>query len=187
MLPPRSTESGSLGMRLQHQYFFKSFSGHCEKSWEPLFWMDSHPSIHPVIHSFKNYLLSISYAPGTFPALMELTFCLVLSYFLSIVGLPSCFIFLGSKITVDGDRSHKVKRHLLLGRKAMINLHSILKSREIILPTKVCIIKVMVFLGVMYGCESWIIKKPECQRINACKLWCWRRLLRVILSARRSN
>ena len=96
-------------------------------------------------------------------------------------------IFLGSKITVDGDRSHKVKRHLLLGRKAMINLHSILKSREIILPTKVCIIKVMVFLGVMYGCESSTIKKAEHQRIDASELWCWKRLLRVPWTARRSN
>ena len=96
-------------------------------------------------------------------------------------------IFLGSKITVDGDCSHKVKRHLLLGRKAMINLHSILKSREIILPTKVCIIKVMVFLGVMYGCESWTIKKAEHQRIDASELWCWKRLLRVPWTARRSN
>ena len=97
------------------------------------------------------------------------------------------FIFLGSKITVDGDCSHEIKRHLLLGRKAMKILDSILKSRDIFLPTKVCIAKAMIFLVVMYGCESWIIKKAEHQRSDAFKLWCWRRLLRAHWTARRSN
>ena len=99
----------------------------------------------------------------------------------------SDFIFLGSKITADGDCSHAIKRHLLLGRKAMTNLDSILKSRGVALPTKVCLVKAMVFLVVMYGCESWTIKKPECRRIDAFELWCWRRLLRVPWTARRSN
>ena len=97
------------------------------------------------------------------------------------------FIFLGSKITVDGDCSHEIKRHLLLGRKVMTNLGSILKSRDIALSTKVHLVKAMVFPVVMYGCESWTIKKAECRRINAFELWCWRRLLRVPWSARRSN
>ena len=89
------------------------------------------------------------------------------------------FIFLGSKITADGDCSHDIKRHLLLGRKAMTNLDSILKSRDITLPTNVHLVKVMVFLVVTYGCESWTIKKAEHQKIDAFELWCWRRLLRV--------
>ena len=89
------------------------------------------------------------------------------------------FIFLVSKITADGDCSHKIKRHWLLGRKAVMNLDSILKSRDITLPTNVCIVKAMVFLVVMYGCEGWIIKKVEHLIINAFELWCWRRLLRV--------
>ena len=97
------------------------------------------------------------------------------------------FIFLGSKITVDGNCSHEIKRHMLLGRKAMINLDSILKSRDITLSTKVCLVKAMVFLVVMYGCESWTVKKAEHQRIDAFELWCWRRLLRVPWTARRSN
>ena len=88
------------------------------------------------------------------------------------------FIFLGSKVTADGDCSHEIKRHLLFGRKAMTNLDSILKS--ITLPTKVCLIKAMVFPVVMYGCESWIIKKEECRRMDAFELWCWRRLLRSL-------
>ena len=88
-------------------------------------------------------------------------------------------IFLGSKITADGDCSHEIKRHLLLGRKAMNNLDSILKSRDITLPTKVPLVKAMVFPVVIYGCKSWTIKKTECQRIDSFKLWCWRRLLRV--------
>ena len=96
-------------------------------------------------------------------------------------------IFLGSKITADGDCSHEIKRHLLLGREAMTNLDSILKSRDITLPTKVCLVKAMVSLVVMYGCESWTIKKAECQRIDAFELWCWKRLLRVPRTARRSN
>ena len=97
------------------------------------------------------------------------------------------FIFLGSKITTDGDCSHEIKRHLLLGRKVMTNLDSILKSRDITLSTKVHIVKVMVFPVVMYRCESWTIKKAEHQRIDAFELWCWRRLLRVPWTARRSN
>ena len=93
----------------------------------------------------------------------------------------------GSKITVDGDCNHKIKRHLLLGRKAMTNLDGILKSRNVTLPAKVRIVKLMCFPIVMYGCWSWIIKKAECWRIDAFELWCWRRLLRVPLIARRSN
>ena len=92
-----------------------------------------------------------------------------------------------SKITADGDCSHEIKRHLLLGRKVMTNLDSILKSRDITLSTKVCLVKAMVFPVVMYGCESWTTKKAECQRINAFELWYWRRLLRVPWTARRSN
>ena len=95
--------------------------------------------------------------------------------------------FFGTKITADGDCSHEIKRHLLLGRKFMANLDSILKSRDIILPTKVHLVKAMVFPVVMYGCESWTIKQAECQRIDAFELWCWRRLLRVPWTARRSN
>ena len=97
------------------------------------------------------------------------------------------FIFLGSKITADGDCSHKIKRCLLLGRKAMINLDSMLKSRDITLLTKVLIVKAMIFPVVMYGCESWTMKKAECQRMDAFELWGWRRLLRVPWRARRSN
>ena len=97
------------------------------------------------------------------------------------------FIFLGSKITADGDCSHEIKRHLLLERKAMTNLDSVLKSRDITLLTNVCLVKAMVFVVVMYGCESWTIKKAELQRIDAFELWCWRRLLRVPSTARRSN
>ena len=91
----------------------------------------------------------------------------------------SDFIWGGSKITADGDCSHEIKRHLLLGRKVMKNLDSILKSRDITLPTKVCLVKAMVFPLVMHGCESWTVKKAEQQRIDALELWCWRRLLRV--------
>ena len=94
------------------------------------------------------------------------------------------FIFLGSKITADGDCSHEIKRYLLLGRKVMTNLDSILKSRDFTLPTKVHLVKAMVFPGVMYECESWTVKKAECQRIDAFELWCWRRLLRVPWTAR---
>ena len=97
------------------------------------------------------------------------------------------FISGGSKITADGDCSHEIKRCLLLGRKAITNLDSILKSRDITLPTKVCLVKAMVFPVLMYGCESWTIKKVEHQRIDAFELWCWRRLLRVPWTARRSN
>ena len=97
------------------------------------------------------------------------------------------FIFLGSKITADGDCSHEIKRCLLLGRKAMASLGSILKSRDITLPTKFHLVKAMVFPVVTYGCESWTIRKAECQRIDAFELWCWRRLLRVPWTARPSN
>ena len=97
------------------------------------------------------------------------------------------FIFLGSKIIVDGDCSHEIKRHLLLGRKAMTNLESVLKSRNITLPTKVRVVKAVVFPVVMYGCERWTIKKAEHPRIDDFKLWCWRRLLRVPWTARRLN
>ena len=99
----------------------------------------------------------------------------------------SDFIFLGSKITTDGDCSHEIKRRLFLGRKVMTNLDSLFKSRDIPLPTKVRLVKAMVFPVVMYGCESWTIKKFECQRIDAFELWCWRRLLRVPWTARGSN
>ena len=97
------------------------------------------------------------------------------------------FIFLGSKITVDGDHIHEIKRRLLLGRKVITNLDSIFKSRDITLPTKFRLVKVMIFPVVMYGCESWTIKKAECQRIDAFELWCWRRLSRIPWTARRSN
>ena len=97
------------------------------------------------------------------------------------------FIFLGSKITVDGDCSHEIKRCLLLGRKVMTNLESILKTRDITWPTKVCLVKAMVSPVVMYGCESWTVKKAERRRTDAFELWCWRRLLRVPWTARRSN
>ena len=97
------------------------------------------------------------------------------------------FIFLGYKITANSDFSHEIKRCLLLGRKAMTNLDRVLKSRDIILPTKVHLVKAMVFPVVMYGCESWTIKKAEHQRIDAFELWCWRKLLRVPWTARRSN
>ena len=99
----------------------------------------------------------------------------------------SDFIFLGSKITADGDCSHEIKRCLLLGRKVMTNLDSMLKNRDITLPTKVRLVKAMVFPVVVYGCESWTVKKAECWRIDAFELWCWRRLLRVPWTARRSN
>ena len=97
------------------------------------------------------------------------------------------FIFLGSKITADGDCSHEIKRHLLLGRKFMTNLDSILKSKDITLPKKVHLVKATVFPVVIYGCESWTIKKAECQKIDAFELWYWRRLLKVPWTARRSN
>ena len=99
----------------------------------------------------------------------------------------SDFIFLGSKITADGDWSHEIKRCLLLGRKAIINLDSILRSRDVTLLTKVCLVKAMVFPVVLYGCERWTIKKAECQRIDAFELWCWKRLFKVPWTAWRSN
>ena len=103
------------------------------------------------------------------------------------VEIVANFSFLGSKITAHGDCSHEIKRHLLLGRKVMTNLDSLLKSRDITLPTKVHLVKAMVFLVVMYGCKSWAIKKAECRRIDAFELWCWKRLLRIPWTARRSN
>ena len=103
------------------------------------------------------------------------------------VETVSDFIFGGSKITADGDCSHEIKRRLLLGRKIMTNLDRIFKSRDITLPTKVRLVKAMVFPMVMYGCENWTVKKAKCQRIDAFELWCWRRLLRVPWTARRSN
>ena len=103
------------------------------------------------------------------------------------IELVTDFIFMGSKITVDSDYSHEVKRHLLLGRKAMTDLDSVLKSRNLTLPTKVWIVEAMVFPIVMYGCESWTIKRADHLRIDAFELWCWRRLLRVLWTARRSN
>ena len=101
-------------------------------------------------------------------------------------GTSVRFYFLGSKITADGDCSHEIKRCFLLGRKVMTNLDSILKSRDIALPTKVCLVKALVFPVVMYGCESWTVKKAERRRIDAFELWCWRRLLRVPWTPRRS-
>ena len=103
------------------------------------------------------------------------------------VEVVTNFLFLGSKITVNGDYSHEFRRQLLLGRKVMTNVDSVLKSRDITLPTKVCIIKAMVFSVVKNGCESWTVKKPGHQRIDAFKLWCWKRLLKVPWTARRSN
>ena len=103
------------------------------------------------------------------------------------VETVSDFIFFGSKITADGDCSHEIKRRLFLGRKVMTNLDSMLQSRDITLPTKVHLVKAMVFPVVIYGCESWTVKKAEHQRIDAFELWCWRRLLRVPWTARRSN
>ena len=103
------------------------------------------------------------------------------------VETVSDFILGGSKITGDGDYSHEIKRRLLLGRKVMTNLDSILKNRDITLPTKVCLVKAMVLPIVMYACESWTVKKAECQKIDAFELWCWRRLLRVPWTAWRSN
>ena len=103
------------------------------------------------------------------------------------VETVSDFIFGGSKITADGNYSHEIKRRLLLGKNVLTNLDSILKSRDINLPTKFCLVKAMVFPVVMYGCECWTVKKAECQRTDAFELWCWRRLLRVPWTARRSN
>ena len=111
----------------------------------------------------------------------------ILDSFVDYSGYSVRLYFLGSKITADGDCSHEIKRCLLLGRKVMTNVDSILKSRDITLPTKVCLVKAMVFPVVMYGCVSWTIKEAEHQRIDAFELWCWRRLLRVPWTARRSN
>ena len=106
---------------------------------------------------------------------------------ISLITVEPKTLFWGSKITAEGDCSHEIKRRLLLGRKAMTNLDSLLKSRDITLPTKVGLVKALVFPVVMYGCESWTIKKAECRRIDAFELWCWRRLLRVPWTARRSS
>ena len=135
-----------------------------------------------------------------FFAIITLKYCTYLFFFPSITSLyeflitclPVIYlyfsaIFLGSRITADGDCSHEIKRHLLLGRKAMMNQDSIWKSRDITLPTKACLVKAIVFPIVMYGCESWTIKEAECQRIDAFESWCWRRLLRVPWTVRRSN
>ena len=103
------------------------------------------------------------------------------------VETVSDFIFLGSRITADGDCSHEIKRCLFLGSEVMTNLDSILENRDITLPTTVCLVKALVFPVVMYGCERWTVKKAECRRIDAFELWCWRRLLRVPWTARRSN
>ena len=103
------------------------------------------------------------------------------------VEIVTDFLFLGSKISADSDCSHEIRRQLLLGRKAMTNLDGLLKSRDITLPTKVHIAKAMVFPVVTYGCENWIVKKAKCQKLDAFKLWCWRRLLKVPWMARRSN
>ena len=119
-------------------------------------------------------------------ALQNLVFCQT-STWISHKETVSDFIFWGSKITAYGDCSHETKRRWLLGRKIMTNLDSIFKSRDITLPTKVCLVKAMVFPVVTYGCESWTVKKAELQRIDAFELWCWRRLLRVPWTARRSN
>ena len=108
-------------------------------------------------------------------------------YFLGLQNVETDFIFLGSKITADGDFSHEIKRCLFLGRKAMTNLDSLLKGRDITFPTKARLVKAMVFPLVMYGCESWTIKKGDNRRIDAFELWCWRRLLRVPWTARRSD
>ena len=103
------------------------------------------------------------------------------------VEVVTDFLFLGSKIIVGGDCSHEIRRRLLLGRKAMTNLDSVLKSRDVTLPTKVCIVKAMVFPVVTDGCEGWSVKKAECQRIDAFELWCWKRLLKVLWTTRRSS
>ena len=103
------------------------------------------------------------------------------------VKIVTDFIFLGSKITMDSECSHEIKRHLILGGKVMTNLDSMLKSRDVTLPTKVYLVKAIIFPVVMYGCESWTTKKAECQRIDAFELWCWRRLLRVPWTSRSSN
>ena len=112
---------------------------------------------------------------------------LITSWQIETVETVADFIFLGSKITADGDCSHEIKRRLLLGRKVMTNLDGILKSRDISLPTKICLVKAMVFPVFMYGCESWTIQKTEHRRIDAFELWCWRRLLSVPWTARRAN
>ena len=134
-------------------------------------------------------LFSCPYNPALFQADLKLTIektKIMVSSLITLwqidgekVEAMTDFIFLGSKINTDSDYSREIKRYLLLGKKAMTNLYSILKSRDITLLTKVCIVKAMVFPVVMYGCESWTIKKAECQRTDVFKLWCWRRLLRV--------
>ena len=135
---------------------------------------------HTVVGASKSRLHSAGQLAGNSD--WKLKLCLEAEFFL---GSLSFYYF--TRITADGDCSHEIKRCLLLGRKVMTNLDSILKSRDITLPTKVCLVKAMVFPLVMYGCESWTVKKAESQRIDAFELWCWRRLLRVPWTARRSN
>ena len=134
--------------------------------------------------NFQNSLSRNNYLEH-FPKLSS--FCGGLSISIPVCQTVADFIFLGSKITADGDCSHEIKRHLHLGRKVLTNLDSILKNRDITLPTKVHLVKAMVFPVVMYGCESWTVKKAECRKIDAFELWCWRKLLRVPWTARRSN
>ena len=152
-------------------------------------------SVRGIFQALVLEWIVISFSRGIFltqelnPGLLH---CRQMIYQVSYEGSPTeetlaDFIFLGSKITADGDCSHETKRRLLFGRKVMTNLDSIFKSRDITLPTKVRLVKVMVFLIVMYGCESWTIKKAERRRIDAFELYCWRRLLRVSWTARRSN
>ena len=149
----------------------------------------SHPSGGPMSCVYHILLLLFFFFSKT--ALALFSSCSMHLRFISIDGetveTVSDFILGGSKITADGDCSHEIKRRLLPGRKVTTNLDSILKSRHITLPTKVRLVKAMVFPVVMYGCESWTVKKAECRRIDAFELWCWRRLLRVPWTARRFN
>ena len=156
-------------------------------SWDPMDCSLSGSSFQGILQARILEWVAISFSRGIFltqelnPGLLH---CRQMIYQVSYEGSPTeetlaDFIFLGSKITADGDCSHETKRRLLFGRKVMTNLDSIFKSRDITLPTKVRLVKVMVFLIVMYGCESWTIKKAERRRIDAFELYCWRRLLRV--------
>ena len=154
-------------------------------------WLQSPSAVileHPknkVSHCFHCFPIYFPWSDGT--GCHDLCFLNVWQIDGETVEKVSDFIFLGSKITADGDCSHEIKRCLLLGRKVLTNLDNILKSRDITLPTRVYLVKAMVFPVVMYGCERWTVKKAECQRIDAFELWCWRRLLRVPWTARRSN
>ena len=143
-----------------------------------IYWKDS---LYPIVYSWLLCHKLINHVcRGLFLGCLFCSVCLF-------VPILYCFIFLGSKITVDGDCSHEIKRCLFLGRRAMTNLDSVFKSRDIILPTKFYRTKAMVFPVVIYTCENWTIKKAECHRIDAFKLWCWRALLRVLWITRRSN